>query len=181
MTLSGMFPNQLVMTDRMEATLEEDDMPETEDEPKASVGDLVNQLVPLCSYLDKLYMQAHLIHLNIEGPLFFPLHKFYKKQYTQLIEEFDIIAELIRSLDYLLPMCERGLSTACPKFNHVKSYEARDMSTVYLKNLEQCGMLAKEIVEVARDAEAPDVENALADTVKFCFKSSWMLKSTLRT
>jgi starvation-inducible DNA-binding protein len=181
MTLSGMFSKQSVMPGQTEVTRELDNIPETEDRLETSVGDLVNQLMSLCSYLDKLYMQSHLIHLNIEGPLFFPLHDFFKEQYTHLVEEFDTIAEFIRSLDYLLPMCERGLDSACPKFNHVKSYEARSMSTVYLKNLEECGMLAKKIVEVARNAEAPDVENALADTVKFCFKSSWMLKSTLRT
>jgi DNA-binding ferritin-like protein len=77
-------------------------------------------------------------------------------------------------------MCERGLNNACPKFIHVKSNDARDMSTVYLRNLEQCGMMAKEIIEVAREVEAPDAENLLANTVNFCFKSSWMLKATLR-
>ena len=143
-------------------------MPEIEDEKEASVGDLINQLVSLCSYLDKLYMQSHLIHLNIEGPLFFPLHEFYKEQYTSLVEEFDTLAEFVRSMDYLMPMCERGLNASCPKFNHVKSYDAREM-------------MAKEAVKTAREVEAPDVENALADTVKLCFKSSWMLKSTLRT
>jgi starvation-inducible DNA-binding protein len=181
MTFSGMFPSQPVASDQVAATQEPGGMPEIEDEKEASVGDLINQLVSLCSYLDKLYMQSHLIHLNIEGPLFFPLHEFYKEQYTSLVEEFDTLAEFVRSMDYLMPMCERGLNAACPKFTHVKSYDAREMSTTYLKNLEQCGMMAKEAVETAREVEAPDVENALADTVKLCFKSSWMLKSTLRT
>lgn len=123
-------------------------MPEIEDEKEASVGDLINQLVSLCSYLDKLYMQSHLIHLNIEGPLFFPLHEFYKELYTSLVEEFDTLAEFVRSMDYLMPMCERGLNAACPKFNHVKSYDAREMSTTYLKNQEQ--------VEVAVAAKEGD-------------------------
>ena len=165
----------------MDVMMSDENMPEIAEECEASVGDLINQLVPLCALIDKLYTQAHLIHLNIEGPLFLPLHKFYKKQYTALVDEFDTIAELIRSMDYLLPMCEKGLSATCPKFNHVKSYEPREMSTTYLKNLEACGMMAKEIIHTARSVDAPDVENALADTVNFCFKSSWMLKSTLRT
>jgi DNA-binding ferritin-like protein len=54
------------------------------------------------------------------------------------------------------------------------------MSTTYLQNLEDCGLKAKDIIDLARQAEAPDVENLLANTVNFCFKSSWMLKATLR-
>lgn len=180
MTLSGMFSQQQITPNQMDTDMSEENMPEAEETTGASLGDLINQMVSLCSLLDKLYMQSHLIHLNIEGPLFFPLHAFFKEQYTQLVEEFDTVAELVRSMDYLMPMCERGLNNACPKFIHVKSNDARDMSTVYLRNLEQCGMMAKEIIEVAREVEAPDAENLLANTVNFCFKSSWMLKATLR-
>jgi DNA-binding ferritin-like protein len=79
-----------------------------------------------------------------------------------------------------MPMCERGLDNVCSKFTHVNSYNARDMSTTYLQNLEDCGLKAKDIIDLARQAEAPDVENLLANTVNFCFKSSWMLKATLR-
>jgi len=181
MTLSGMFSQQQINSEPAEAPTLGEDMLENEEETGVPVGELVRQLVSLASYLDKLYTQSHLIHLNIEGPLFFPLHEFFKEQYTKLVEEFDTIAELVRSMDYLMPMCEKGLNSACPRFVHVKSYNAREMTTTYLKNLEMCGMMAKEIIEVAREVEAPDVENFLANTVNFCFKSSWMLKSTLRS
>jgi hypothetical protein len=40
--------------------------------------------------------------------------------------------------------------------------------------------MAKEVTETAKTVEAPDVENAMAELVNFCFKSAWMLKSTLR-
>lgn len=180
MSLSGMFPEQRISPNQMDDETGERSMPEFNGSREPAVDVLIENMVSLCSYLDKLYMQAHLIHLNIEGPLFFPLHKFFKKQYTQLVDEFDTIAELVRSMDYLMPMCERGLDNACSKFTHVKSYNARDMSTTYLQNLEDCGLMAKELVDLARQAEAPDVENLLANTVNFCFKSSWMLKATLR-
>lgn len=181
MTLSGMFSQQQMNLDETEPMEQTENMLESEEECGMPLSELIRQMVSLSSYLDKLYTQAHLIHLNIEGPLFFPLHEFFKQQYTQLVEEFDTIAELIRSMDYLMPMCEKGLNAACPRFTHVKSYNSREMTTTYLKNLEQCGMMAKEIVESAREVEAPDAENLLANTVNFCFKSAWMLKATLRS
>ena len=108
MSLSGMFPEQRISPNQMDDETGERDMPEFNGSREPAVDVLIENMVSLCSYLDKLYMQAHLIHLNIEGPLFFPLHTFFKEQYTQLVEEFDTIAELVRSMDYLMPMCERG-------------------------------------------------------------------------
>lgn len=153
---------------------------EVETKPAASVDDLITQLVSLSSYLNQLYSQAHLIHLNIEGPLFLPVHEFLKEQYDTHINQFDSVAEFVRTMDYLMPMCARGLSAAYKGFKHVKSYDAREMLTVYTKNLEACGMMAKDVGCTAREVQAPDVENYMADLVGMMFKSAWFLKSTLR-
>lgn len=146
----------------------------------ASLEELIRQLMSLASYANKLYTQSHLIHLNVEGPLFFPLHDFFKEQYQNNIDNFDIISELIRSMNYLMPMCEKGLSAACPEFQHVTSYDTRSMVATYIQNLEKLGMAAKEVGATARVVGAPDAENKMADLVNACFKASWMLKSTLR-
>jgi len=147
---------------------------------KASVEQLITQLVSLSSYVHQLYTQSHLLHLNVEGPLFLPIHKFLGKQYEAHIDQFDTLAEFIRSMDFLLPMCERGLLGAYKGFKHVKSYETRDGLTVYLKNLETCGFMAKDIQKVAKEVDAPDIENYLAELVGAMFKAAWFLKSTLR-
>jgi starvation-inducible DNA-binding protein len=145
------------------------------------VQKLIQELVTLCSVLDKLYTQSHLIHINVEGPLFFPLHEFFKEQYEKHVEYFDKLAETIRSMDYLLPMCEKGLSEKCEGFQHVKSYDAREMCITYNTNLTNAAMTTKYIVKTSQEIEAPDVENLLADIAHFLFKSSWMLKATLRS
>lgn len=179
MTLSGSFEQTAMTppTTRGEMVVVSEPV---EVEQGASVDTLIRQLMSLSSYINKLYIQSHLIHLNVEGPLFFPLHNFFKEQYASNIENFDTLAELIRSMNYLMPMCEKGLDSACINFTHVKSYDARSMVTTYLNNLEELGMAAKEVGNTAKTVEAPDVENKLADLVNFCFKSSWMLKATLR-
>jgi starvation-inducible DNA-binding protein len=148
--------------------------------PKATVGDLISQLVALSSYINQLYVQVHLIHLNIEGPNFLALHKFLNKQYEDHIEQFDQLAEFVRSMDYMMPMCGRGLASAYKGFKHVKSYSAEEMLTTYEKNLEACGMMAKDLGTTAGEAEAPDVENYAADLVGAMFKAAWFLKATLR-
>ena len=40
--------------------------------------------------------------------------------------------------------------------------------------------MGKEVVDLAREVEAPDVENHAAEIVGHMLKGAWMLKSTLR-
>lgn len=175
MTFSGSFNTAPVSPTEYE---EVNEVPEVQE--KASVEELITQLVSLSSYVHQLYTQSHLLHLNVEGPLFLPIHEFLKEQYDAHITQFDKLAEFIRSMDFLMPMCERGLLGAYKGFKHVKSYETRDGLTVYLKNLESCGFAAKDLQKVAKEVDAPDVENYLAELVGEMFKAAWFLKSTLR-
>jgi len=147
---------------------------------KPSVEELAKHLITLGSFTNQLYTQAHLIHLNIEGPLFLPLHKFLKNQYEDHVKQFDALSEYVRSLDYLLPMCNRGLASANKNLKMVKTYEPRGMLVTYLQNLEACGMASKEVLTVAKDVEAPDVENYLAELIGDMFKAAWFIKATLR-
>ena len=147
---------------------------------KPTVEDLSYNLVGLASYTNQLYTQSHLIHLNIEAPTFLSIHAFLKDQYNLHIAEFDALSEFVRTLDFFMPMCAKGLQQACKNFKNVKSYEAREMLTVYLSNLDKAGMMAKDILKIAKEVDAPDVENYLAEYVGDCFKAAWFLKALLR-
>lgn len=46
-----------------------------------------------------LMAMTHTAHWNVEGPDFFELHKAFQKQYEDLFEAIDEIAERIRALD----------------------------------------------------------------------------------
>ena len=150
------------------------------EETRVTLQDLLLQLVALSSHLHQIYTQAHLIHLNVEGPLFLPIHEFLKSSTTHTSMQFDQVAEFVRTMDTLLPMCEKGLLSAYKGFKHVKSYDMREMLITYLGNLEKVGMQAKEIGEMAREVQAPDVENYMAELVGAMFKASWFIKASLR-
>ena len=168
--ISGMIQRQPVAVETLEVETQE----------RVTVEGLASLLVTLSSALTHLYIQSHLIHLNVEGPLFLPVHEFLKEQYDAHISQFDKTAELVRTLDVFMPMCEKGLLGACKPFKHVKSYECRDMLMTYLKNLEDIGMQAKDVGEYAKELKAPDVENYMAELVGDMFKAAWFIKSTLR-
>ena len=83
-------------------------------------------------------------------------------------------------MDFLLPMCEKGLLGACKDFKHVKSYDATESLVRYIKNLETAGYTAKDLSKMAREVDCPDGENLMAEIVNHMFTGAWMLKSTLR-
>lgn len=175
MTFSGSFEDSQTPSSVQGIIIEEQ-----EAKPVATADELINQLVVMGSYVNQLYLQSHLIHLNIEGPLFLPIHEFLKEQYNAHIEQFDALSEFVRSMDYLMPMCAKGLQGAYKNFKNVKSYDAREMLTVYAKNLEAAGFMAKDVGLIAKEVQAPDIENYLAELVGMMFKSAWFLKATLR-
>ena len=147
---------------------------------EATPDNLVYLMVSFASYLYQLNIQAHLLHLNVEGSNFLAVHEFLKKQYEQHVADFDTIAELVRSMDYLMPSCQCGLMDAYKKFPSVKTYDAREGLTLYTKNLEAGAMMAKDLVDTAKETGAPDVENFAAEICGNLFKGAWMLKATLR-
>lgn len=145
-----------------------------------SIDNFIYKCVEFASYNYQLGTQAHLLHLNIECPSFLAVHKFLKKQYLKHLEDFDHVGELVRSMDYLLPMCQKGLLGACKDFKHLTSYDHKEALVRYVKNLENGGYMAKDLCAMAREVECPDGENIIAEIVNCMFKSAWMLKSTLR-
>lgn len=144
------------------------------------IGTFIQQCIALCAHLEELRTQSHLIHLNYEAPNFFGVHKFLKKQYEAHQEQFDNLGEFIRSMDYLMPMCAKGLADNCPEFKHVTSYKANDMLVTYYKNLESFAMQCKKVEALAAKAHAIDIQNYITELAGEIFKAAWKLKATLR-
>lgn len=163
-------------------------VPQPQDKPKApakskangDVGAFIQQCISLCAYLKELETQSHLIHLNYEGANFLGVHAFLKDQYESHLEQFDTLAEFVRSMDYLMPMCGCGLKDAAPPMQAVTSYKGNDMLGVYYKNLEDLGMKAKKLEPMAQKVGAIDIANYMADLVGMAFKAAWSVKATLR-
>ena len=163
------------------------EVPQPQEKPKApakskgnDVGSFVQQCISLCSYINELRTQAHLCHLNYEGGNFLGVHAFLKTQYEDHQSQFDKLGEFIRSMDYLMPMCARGLADAGPGIQHVSSYKGTEMLAVYYKNLEELGMKAKKLEPVAAKVGAIDVQNYMAELCGDAFKAAWMIKASLR-
>lgn len=152
---------------------------EGEGEAKPGVEALVGQLLALARQARALELASHLIHLNYEGRSFLEVHAFLKTRYETHLEQFDALAEFVRTLDYLVPW---DLCCSLDELRHPLGPGCNndELLLCYLRNLEDYGMAAKDLVAAARSSEAPDVENYGADLVADSFKAAWFLKALLR-
>lgn len=141
---------------------------------------LAQSMLCVAACIKELETQSHLIHLNYQGSNFFSIHGFLKEQYDKHVEQFDRISEMLRSLDFYMPMCSKGLAEAAHDFKHCTSMDGEQMLGTYLGNLEAVGMKSKCMSKMAKCADAEDVENLAADFVAAMFKDAWLVKSTLR-
>ena len=164
-------------SDRQPEKVSYEPKPQSKKEP---VGRLANELIQLSGFAAQLMLQSHLVHLNFEGGNFFGVHDFTKKQYKKHQEQLDRLGELTRSLDFLMPMCSKGLLGSCKKFEHIKAYEGPAMLITYYENLECFGMCAKNVAKLAAKMDAFDIENYCGEIIEDCFTAAWQIKACLR-
>lgn len=151
-----------------------------EDDCTPEVRQLVQELVALAAFVKELEAQAHLVHLNYEGSNFLSVHELLKRQYEAHLEQFDVIGELVRSLDCLMPMSSAALGGCVREFEHCCSSDGHCQLMTYFSNLELMGEQAKAVELVASRIRAIDVANVMADLTGAAYKSSWMIKAILR-
>ena len=174
----GVVPDHLqAVPNRASDPISQDPQPKNK---KEDLGPLINSILQALSCVQQLQVQSHLIHFNYEAPNFLSVHKQLKTQYKQHLEQFDHLGELIRSLDYMTTMCQKGLTGCYKKFKHCETYNPNEMLLTYISNLEDCGMMAKKMGDTAKKYKAPDVEHYAAELVGEMFKAAWLFKATLR-
>lgn len=140
---------------------------------------LVGGLLRLAGHAKAMELMAHLVHLNFEGREFLEVHAFLKERYGAHLEQFDVLTEFVRTLDFLVPV---GLNCSMSQLPYQLSDGASSelLLLQYLRNSEAFGMGAKELVKLAREADAPDIENYGAELVADAYKTAWFIKAMLR-
>jgi starvation-inducible DNA-binding protein len=143
------------------------------------MNNLVDGLRVLLASNFVLYLKTHAAHWNVRGMFFYELHNLFEKQYQELWENTDTIAEKIRQLDAdvsLTPQDQQSLSCIEP------SQHLMDGSG-YLKCLcndhNRMIMLLNKVFALAEAENNQAVMNYLADRLDSHNKMRWFLKASL--
>jgi starvation-inducible DNA-binding protein len=145
----------------------------------SSRADVAHGLGKLLADTLVLQLKAQNFHWNVTGPLFPMLHDLFGRQYTELSEAADALAERIRALGHPTPATWRQLAdlSAIPEETGVP--RADDMVKRLLEAHETAARTARRIQKTAeRVGDAPSAD-MLTGRLAAHEKAAWMLRSAL--
>jgi starvation-inducible DNA-binding protein len=129
-----------------------------------------------------LYVKSRRFHWNVEGPDFSELHELFQKQYEQLGQVIDDVAERARALDGIAAgSFEEYLELTRLNEEPAEHYDARGMITALLADHESL------IRNLRQDLQTCSNEHGDEGTMDFLTglmqaheKMAWMLRAYLR-
>lgn len=129
------------------------------------------------SYL--LYLKTQNYHWNVTGKGFVQLHELFEKQYQDLAENVDVIAERIRALGEYAP----GSFAAFSKLTSIKEESSIPTAEEMIQNLvianETVVTTARELMELTEEYQDDVTADLLTQRMQVHEKNAWMLRSMI--
>ncbi|MGD0465106.1 MAG: DNA starvation/stationary phase protection protein [Gammaproteobacteria bacterium] len=140
---------------------------------------LIEKLSQYLASTYSLYLKTQNFHWNVTGSEFLALHSFFEKQYDELAEAIDLIAEQIRTFGVFTP----GSFTEFSKLSKIKDAIGKKNANNMLKELLTDHLLiidlTKELLSIAKDCNNDVTQDMLINRSKVHEKTIWMLRSFL--
>jgi len=127
-----------------------------------------------------LYLKTHNFHWNVTGPMFQTLHSMFEKQYTELWQAVDVVAERIRAIGAHAPGSYKEFTalTSIAESEGVPS--ANEMIALIVKGNESVARIARSLFPVADKARDEVSADLLTQRMQVHEKNAWMLRSLLQ-
>lgn len=126
-----------------------------------------------------LYTKTQNFHWNLKDPRFYSLHLFFEKQYEELAEALDEIAERIRMLGEQSP----GSMKQFLEMSNLKESDGNlkgdEMIQELLKDHESLIRFVRERIDLSQDLGDEGTADLLIKRVREHEKHAWMLRSHL--
>jgi starvation-inducible DNA-binding protein len=141
---------------------------------------IANGLSKLLADTYTLYLTTHNFHWNVTGPMFNSLHTMFMGQYTELWNAVDLIAERIRSLDFMAPGSYKQFQnlTSLPDVP-ANPPKAEEMIKILIEGHEAVAKNARSIFAIASKADDQPTADLLTQRLNIHEKTAWMLRSLL--
>jgi starvation-inducible DNA-binding protein len=127
----------------------------------------------------RLFVNTQGLHWNVEGPLFYSLHKLTESQYRELFESIDALAERIRALGLPAPQsfkefADRSILADLPQDAELKS-RIEQMIVDYERAVRRVSLVVQ-LAETNGDIKTADL---LTERVGVYEENAWMLRATI--
>ena len=128
----------------------------------------------------RLMLKTHAYHWNVEGPLFFQLHKLTEMQYANLFAAADEIAERMRALGQLAPARLDELTAQSVVKDAGKLPSAQAMVEDLADDHEKVAKRMHKLISLADEHDDPVTADLITARSAFHEKAAWMLRATAK-
>ncbi|MCZ4353962.1 DNA starvation/stationary phase protection protein [Roseovarius aestuarii] len=125
----------------------------------------------------RLIFKTHACHWNVEGPLFFSIHKLTEGQYEEMFGAADELAERIRALGQMAPHRLKTLLKDSVITDLEDGCTAGDMCESLAKDHERVAHRLHALIELAEDSSDPVTADMATARSTFHEKAAWMLRA----
>jgi starvation-inducible DNA-binding protein len=126
-----------------------------------------------------IYLKTQNFHWNVRGPEFYSLHLLFEKQYEELADAVDEIAERIRALGFYVDASFSGFKETTSIKDESKVLNTREMLTSLIEGHEAWIRNARKVAEIGDE----DLDFATVDMLGRHLgaheKMAWFLRSQL--
>lgn len=125
-----------------------------------------------------LLVKTHGYHWNVTGPLFVSIHELTEKQYTDLFEAADRLAERIRALGEISPGSYREFTTDTVVLDDDGVHKsAEEMVLALAHDNEQIARRMKTVTDLAAKFGDKVTEDMLIARMQTHEQNAWMLRA----
>jgi starvation-inducible DNA-binding protein len=128
-----------------------------------------------------LYLKTHNYHWNVTGPMFQTLHELFEKQYLDLADAVDVIAERIRALGFLAPASYTQFLSLTTIKEPQSTLKALDMVIDLVSGQEEIVKTARGLIELVEEVYDEPTADLLTQRMQVHEKNAWMLRSILES
>ncbi|NOE20809.1 DNA starvation/stationary phase protection protein [Ruegeria atlantica] len=129
----------------------------------------------------RLTFKTHAYHWNVEGPLFYSIHKLTEEQYENMFDAADEVAERIRSLGHLAP----SQMSEIMELSVIKDLEGEISAAGMIEDLaadhERVAHRLHALTEMAGDRKDVVTEDLATERSAFHEQAAWMLRAIAKS
>ena len=141
--------------------------------------DIIDGLSRLLADTYTLYLKTHNFHWNVTGPMFQTLHLMFEKQYMELADAVDLIAERIRALGSPAPATYSMFAALSSVKEPDGVPSAQEMIQQLMQDQETVTRNARAMFRAVDQANDEPTADLLTQRMQVPEKTAWMLRSLL--
>jgi starvation-inducible DNA-binding protein len=127
----------------------------------------------------RLLVNTQGLHWNVEGPMFYSLHKLTEDHYRELFDSTDVLAERIRALGKPAPQSIRELSERSVLADLPDNAELEGRIERLVEDYERAARRAAQLIELAESNKDVKTADMLTERIGIYEENAWMLRATI--